>query len=193
VSKKYLETIRAEDGELYHLKYHQWRLESALGTKKTHQLHELLSPPKKGLYRCRVLYDEENFEVEYIKYTKRQVKRLKLLYDDTIEYEKKYENRDRLNQLFSKREDADDILIVKNSLLSDTSIANIALFDGEVWFTPKRPLLQGTTRARLLKSGKIVEKEIRVEDIMSYEKIALMNAMIDFDIIAQENIEEIIC
>lgn len=193
MSRKYLETIKAQDGELYHLEYHQWRLEAALGIKETHQLKELLSPPKDGLYRCRVVYTKDDFEVEYIKYTKRQVTKLKLVYDDTIEYEKKYENRDEINQLFLKREDADDILIIKNSFVCDTSIANVAFFDGDIWVTPNSPLLEGTTRKRLLKSGKIILKDIKVEDIKSYQKIALMNAMVDFDIITQDNLEDIIC
>ena len=193
MSRKYLETIKALDGELYHLEYHQWRLDSVLQTKNSHQLKKLLSPPKSGLYRCRVVYTQHNIEVEYIKYSKRHVKKLKLIYDDTIEYEKKYEDRERLNQLFLDKGKADDILIIKNSFVSDTSIANVAFYDGTTWVTPHSPLLEGTTRKRLLESGKIVLKEIRVEDIKSFKKMALMNAMVDFDIITQNNLEEIIC
>jgi 4-amino-4-deoxychorismate lyase len=192
VSEKYLETIKALDGILYHLEYHQWRLDSVLQTKKRHEL-KLLSPPKKGLYRCRVVYTQSDIEVEYIKYSKRQVKKLKLIYDDTIEYEKKYEDREKLNQLFLDKGEADDILIIKNSLVSDTSIANVAFYDGNTWVTPSSALLEGTTRKRLLESGKIVLKEIKAEEIKGFQKIALMNAMIDFDIIAQDNLEDIIC
>jgi len=192
VSEKYLETIKALDGILYHLEYHQWRLDSVLQTKKS-ELQKLLSPPKKGLYRCRVVYTQSDIEVEYIKYSKRQVKKLKLIYDDTIEYEKKYEDREKLNQLFLDKGEADDILIIKNSLVSDTSIANVAFYDGNTWVTPSSALLEGTTRKRLLESGKIVLKEIKAEEIKGFQKIALMNAMIDFDIIAQDNLEDIIC
>ena len=193
MSEKYLETIKALDGILYHLEYHQWRLDSVLQTKKRHELQKLLSPPKKGLYRCRVVYTQSDIKVEYIKYSKRQVKKLKLIYDDTIEYEKKYEDREKLNQLFLDKGEADDILIIKNSLVSDTSIANVAFYDGNTWVTPSSALLEGTTRKRLLESGKIVLKEIKVEEIKGFQKIALMNAMIDFDIIAQDNLEDIIC
>ena len=193
MNKKYLETIKVEDGQIYHLEYHQWRLERALGIKETHKLSELLSPPQKGLYRCRIIYCKDTIHIEYIEYIKRQVKTLKIIYDDSIEYSKKYENRESINTLYSQKEEADDILIIKNSLIRDTSIANIAFFDGEIWFTPKNPLLEGTTRRRFLKSAKIVEKDIRVEEIKAFKKIALMNAMIDFDIIAKENIEDIIC
>ena len=69
----------------------------------------------------------------------------------------------------------------------------MAFYDGNTWVTPSSALLEGTTRKRLLESGKIVLKEIKVEEIKGFQKIALMNAMIDFDIIAQDNLEDIIC
>lgn len=193
VSKKYLETIKALDGQLFHLKYHQWRLNSALESQNRYKLEELLKAPKNGLHRCRVVYDDKTFEVEYIPYIKRQIQSLKLVECDTIEYSKKYEDRSLLNNLFSQREQCDDILIVKNGLLCDTSIANIAFFDGQKWLTPKIPLLKGTTRERYLREGFLIEKEIAVEDIKNYKKVALLNAMIDFDIITQDNSEDIIC
>jgi len=196
VSKRYLETIKAVDGVVFNLEYHQARMESvlaSLGLDKFYTLKNLLTPPKSGLYRCRVLYDVKDISVEYLPYTKREVKSLKLIYNDEIEYSQKEENRDLLNELFSLKGSCDDILIVKGGLIRDTSIANIAFFDGNHWLTPKQPLLKGTMRQKYLDSGKIVERNIFVNDIKSYTKVALMNAMIDFDIIAQENIEEIIC
>jgi len=193
VNKKYLETIKALDGELYHLDYHQERLNKTLGCVGIHKLQNLLHPPKNGLYRCRVVYDNISFAVEYLPYLKRQLKSLRLVYNDSICYKKKYENRVEIDELYKQRDACDDILIVKNGLLSDTSIANIALYDGQVWHTPRFPLLHGITRGRFLDTKKIQEKDIRVEDIYSYKKVALMNAMIDFDIIAEENIREKIC
>ena len=192
VNREYLETIKALDGKLYHLEYHQKRLESAVG-KNLYDLKSLLSPPKDGLFRCRVVYDMQSVRVSYIPYEKRDIQTLKLVVDDTISYEKKFAQRDSLERLFAKRESADDVLIVKNGLLSDTTIANIALYDGKRWLTPKSPLLEGTTRRRYLDRGKIFEADIAAEDIKSYKKVALMNAMIDFDIIAEENIGELIC
>ena len=64
----------------------------------------------------------------------------------------------KLNSLFQIRQDKDDILIVKNGLLTDTSIANIALYDGNDWYTPLHPLLKGTKRAELLDKGVLKEK-----------------------------------
>ncbi|HEY6915657.1 MAG TPA: aminotransferase class IV, partial [Paludibacter sp.] len=69
---------------------------------------------------------------------------------------------------------------VKNGLLTDTSYCNIALYDGQNWFTPRVPLLYGVNRAELLLEEKLIEKDIAVEELKSYEKIALFNAMIEF-------------
>lgn len=196
VSEKYLETIKAIDGKLYNLEYHQWRLDGVLNSldlKQTHQLLNILHPPKNGLFRCRVLYDDKNIEVQYLPYVKRKITKLKLIYNDEIEYAKKYVQRDLLDTLFALKGECEDILIVKAGLITDTSIANIAFFDGKIWLTPKRPLLKGTTRERYLRQKKIFEKDIFVDDLKDFTKIALMNAMVDFDIIGSLNIEEIIC
>ena len=197
VKIEFLETIKAVDGVLFHIEYHQRRYEAVLrsyGIKEKIELAEILDAPKEGLYRCRVVYDlEGNIQCSYHPYIKRDIARLKLLHADKLEYSKKYANRDALDALFAQRESCDDILIVKNGLLCDTTIANIALFDTKEWVTPKRPLLEGTTRERLLESGFLTPRDIRVEDLQEYTQIAVMNAMIDFDIIADKKIEEIIC
>jgi 4-amino-4-deoxychorismate lyase len=193
---KFLETIKAQDGEIYNLTYHQKRYESVLKglvNSEKKDLKKYLFPPKNGLYRCSVVYDEKNINVEYFKYEKREVTKLKLVYDDEIVYEIKSTNRKNLEKLFLKKDDADDIIIVKNNFITDTSIANIAFYDGKDWHTPKQALLKGTTRERLLDDGKVILKNIYVKDIYKYEKIALLNAMIDFDIIAIENIKDVIC
>jgi 4-amino-4-deoxychorismate lyase len=77
--------------------------------------------------------------------------------------------------------------------VTDTSIANVAFYKDGLWFTPKKPLLEGTTRARLLNAGKIIEKDIGVKELKNYSKVALMNAMIDFDIITKYNLKDMTC
>jgi len=196
VNRTYLETIKALDGKLFNLSYHQKRYESvlkSLGINDFKNLKEYLNPPTSGLYRCRLVYDEKNISVTYHKYKKREIKSLKLVYDDKINYSKKSTNRDELNNLFEKREECDEVLIVKNTLITDTTIANVAFYKDGLWYTPKEPLLEGTTRARLLDEGKIIEKDIRVHDLKNYSKLALMNAMLDFDIITKYNLKDLAC
>lgn len=198
MKSEFLETIKILDGIPYHLDYHQKRYESVLkhfGVFEYKNLSNYIQAPSDGLYRCRLIYTPQNIEkieIEYIKYKKRDIKSLKIVYDDKIDYSFKSTDRTELNALFEKRQNADDVLIVKNGLLADTTIANIALFDG-IWKTPKEPLLKGTVRERLLDSGKIIVADIKPEDLMNYSKVALLNAMIDFDIIADENIKDFFC
>ena len=192
----FLETIKAQDGKLFHLEYHQKRYESvlaSLGVTHFQNLQLFLNPPKQGLYRCRALYSIDGIEVTYHSYTKRSIQKLKLVYDDKIEYDKKYADRSKLDELFSLKEVADDILIIKNNLVTDTSIANIAFFDTERWLTPKKPLLKGTTRERLLENSIIYEADIYVDDLQKYTKVALLNAMIDFDIISEDKKKAVYC
>ncbi|MCF6330098.1 MAG: aminotransferase class IV [Sulfurimonas sp.] len=193
---EFLETIRVKDGIYSHLSYHQSRYTNVLNSfdvKNIQRLDTYLNTSKKGLYRCRLIYNlQKIINIQYIKYKKREINSLKLVYDDEIDYSFKYLNRKNINSLFALRESCDDILIVKNGYITDTSVANIAFFDGQ-WKTPSSPLLKGTTRARYLNEGKIVESEIKVSDIKNFTKIALLNAMIDFDIIQQQNIKDIFC
>jgi len=190
----YLETIKAADGEIYHINYHQTRYESILkffGVKEFKNLVDFLDPPKDGLYRCRLVYDLDGVvEVSYHKYKKRTINSLKIVVDNGIDYSLKSTNRKNLDSLFFKKDGCDDVLIVKNSLVTDTTIANIAFYKDGVWFTPKTPLLNGTTRARLLDDVVLKELDIKVEDLESFSKVALLNAMIDFDIL--ENCEFLI-
>ena len=180
-----LETIKAYDGKLYNLEYHQKRYEGQEDFTK------LLNPPQKGLYRVRVLYTRDRVEnIEYIPYTPRVITTLKLV-ESNISYEKKYADRTEIDALFAQRGECDDILIIKDGLVRDTSIANVAFFDGNRWVTPKQPLLEGTSRARYLDEGKIVEEDISLEQIYHYKKVALLNAMVDFAIIPQDNIRKI--
>jgi len=192
VNKKLLETIRVEDGELFHLEYHQLRLERSCAECGI-ILQDILSPPKEGLFRCRVVYDANSCDVSYHPYTKRSISQLKVIEGGEIEYSKKYLDRTLLEALFLQKGSADDVLILKHGLITDTTIANVAFLYKGRWITPKEPLLNGTTRMRLIAQKRLDEAEIALEDLSNFEAMALMNAMIDFDIIRNKKIEDMIC
>jgi len=183
---EFFETIKIDDAKIYNLEYHQQRYENTLKSLSITEFKSLASYIKvaeKGLLRCKVIYDAKGIKnVEYFKYTKRKINSLKLVYADA-KYMYKSTNREILDTLFEQKQQCDDILIVQNNLITDTSIANIALYKEGIWYTPKRVLLKGTTRQRYLDASKLVLKDIKVEDLGSYTKVALLNAMIDFDII----------
>lgn len=185
---EFLETIKVVDGVACNMPYHQERYERTLklhGMTPTQNLLEWIDAPKDGLYRCRLLYSlhsQHAMTLSYHPYVKRDVQTLQIVQSNSLDYSFKYSDRRELDALFAqKKRDADEILIVQDGLIQDTSIANIAFWIDGMWVTPKRPLLAGTTRQRYLQSGKIIEANIRVQEISKVEKVALLNAMIDFD------------
>lgn len=178
----YFETIKCEDYEVFNLSYHNKRIAKTIA--RNFDLSEYISPLNEKLLRCKVIYNsDEIIDIKYFEYKKKEIKNFKIIKNDKIEYSKKYLNRNSLNKLFEQKESCDEIMIFKNSLLTDTSIANIAIFYDNSWITPKKPLLNGTTRQRYINSGFIKEADITLAMLKNAKKIALLNAMIDFDIL----------
>jgi 4-amino-4-deoxychorismate lyase len=184
----FFETIRIENGIVYNLSEHNRRLNrtraKVFGTRDPIDLAEHLLPPvKEGILRCRVVYDRAIEQIEYLPYSPRPLTRFALV-RSAITYPHKALDRSELDALFARRGAADDILIVSpEGFLRDTSIANIALKINSRWFTPERPLLPGTVRARLLAEGKITPVPLRFEDLTRAEAVAVLNAMVGFHIV----------
>ena len=178
-----LETIKIEDSKILNIKWHNQRCNKSrlelFQEKKLLSLEEFIEPPKEGLYRCRILYDKDINSVEYIPYTPKKINSFKIV-QSNIDYSYKYGNREELNALHNP--DYDEVIIEKDGYLTDTSIANIAFYDGTNWFTPASPLLKGTIREKLLSERFLIVKNIKSQDIQSYSHFALMNAMIGFQI-----------
>jgi len=178
----YFETIKCNDNEIFNVEYHEKRIAKTIG--KNFNLREYIYPINNDLLRCKVIYNEDEIiDVSYTPYSTKTIRNFQLIYDDLIEYNFKYQNREYITKLFEKKKNADEIIIIKNNFVTDTSIANIAIYLEDQWFTPKKPLLVGTTRARYLDQILIKEREISVEMLQKAEKIALLNAMIDFKVI----------
>lgn len=180
------ETISIRNGIAENLPWHQDRIElasrSIYGKNPDFKLALVIRIPIKmqsGHFRCRVDYDVEIKEIAFSPYIRREIRSLKLVTDDSIEYQYKFSDRRRIEKLFESREDCDDILIVKNGLITDTSVANIIFRDGRRWVTPSEPLLQGTCRARLLDCGIISETRIKVSDLHKYKEAKIINALRD--------------
>ena len=184
-----LETIKIEDGEIYNLVYHQRRCTKSrqilFGSNDILDLSSFIDAPKTGLYRCRILYAEHLHSIEYIPYTSKEIRSLRIVSSD-IEYSLKYADRDALNALLESNRDVDEVIIEKEGFLTDTTISNIAFFDGKQWVTPVKPLLEGTMRAKLIDEGFLQPGKIKKEDLKNYSKVALMNAMIGFKILKIE-------
>lgn len=183
-----IESIRLEDGRFHRLQFHQKRVDrSALElfqTKDSINLSEILKTqkfPKVGLFKCRIIYDIALASVEFIPYTPKPSKSLKVVHESNIDYSFKFEDRSSIENLFDQRQYCDDVLIVKNGFVTDASYSNIVFFDGSRWITPKTPLLSGTMRQCLLDAAEIKEEIITIQDIPSFKSFRLINAMHGFD------------
>src|SRR5690606_29371048 len=86
-----------------------------------------------------------------------------------------------LELAFSRRGDADDVLLVRDGWITDTSVGNVAFLANGRWYTPALPLLAGTTWKRLVYAGTIVPRPIHVEDLPRYEAFVVFNALKDWD------------
>ncbi len=183
-----METIKIKEGIPQYLDWHQWRFEKSFFLHylkpAPFDLKQLIQVPeefKKGIVKLRFLYNEVDCFCQYSPYTPRKINSLQLVTADDLEYSLKYVNRQPIEDLQKRKGSSDDILIIKNEQISDTSFTNIVFFDGKQWVTPAYPLLKGTARERLLYEKKIFAKEIRPEDIKNYKTFKLINAMLDFE------------
>ena len=183
-----LESIKLKDGEYSNLFYHEQRMNRSLktlcGLQGNFDLEGFLKSanvPQEGVYKCRILYDDQSKEIEFVPYQVRPVRTLRIIEHDRISYEFKYSDRRSINKLFELRKNCDDILIVKRGIVTDSSIANIVFKRNKKWYTPWAPLLKGTMRSKLLERNLIHEEEILLKEIYNFESFKLINAMLEFE------------
>jgi len=179
------EVVKVFQKNFFNLDYHSYRFNHTreyLFNQDPVDLKDIISIPPEidnGLYKCRIIYAQKIEKIEFIPYKKRKINSLRFIENDEIDYEYKYLNKECLEKMFLQKGKADDILIIKNKLLTDTSFSNIALFDGIKWFTPTLPLLKGTKIQSLLDRKEIFEDEIKISELKLFKKVALINAMLD--------------
>lgn len=187
--KSFIETIKVKDGELYNFPMHLHRLQNTAHvfyqTSLALELSEGYIPDdmRSGLVKCRIVYSDEIESIQFEPYVFKTIKTLAVIYNDTIDYTYKSVDRSSLDQLLSSKGDCDDILIVKNNLITDTSYSNVVFrhrLSGELQ-TPSNPLLKGIKRQSLLEKGVISERVIRIDDLPEYDELFLINAMIDLE------------
>ncbi|WP_229208574.1 aminotransferase class IV [Dyadobacter psychrophilus] len=181
------------------LSYHEARLNRTRhelwGFSDHWKLSELIIMPDSvdnSLHKCRLSYNDEIEVIKWEPYSPRTIRKIQRVYDDTVDYRYKYDDRDELNTLFAQRKDADEILIIKNGLVTDSFYCNVAFYNGDAWYTPNSPLLPGTQRAFLLESEKITEERISEDDLRNFSKIKLFNAMVDWENAVELGMESIV-
>ena len=193
---KFIESLKLVGERFSNIELHQQRIDLTCKVFSINSKIELkdISIPNFNddlVRKCRIIYSKDDFSVSFSEYKQRKIENLKVVFDDTIDYSYKFENRDRLNSLFEDKGGCSDIIIVKNGCLTDTSFSNIVLFDGDKYFTPSSFLLNGTMRQKLLIDNIIFEKEIKLEDIHSFKKLYLINALNSLEDSLSINVENI--
>ena len=183
-----IETIAVENRGFKNLEYHEARLNKTRrelwGYTDVWKLQDRLSIPDSltnHLYKCRMAYHKEIDHIQWEIYHPRQILKIRKVYHNSVDYGFKYDQRPMLNQLFAQRGDADEILIIKNGMVTDSYVCNVAFLDGNNWFTPDTHLLPGTQRAQLLDLGIIQETSISEEALTKFSHIKLFNAMVTWE------------
>ncbi len=203
---RFIETIRFEKGSFHNLPYHNQRMNLTrshfFGRHTPLYLENYLDPiaayaafphaatssdngistdsPAPYRIKCRVEYAADILTIDYTPYHLRPVRTLRLTAADTFDYTYKSTDRLYLQTLFENRDGADDILLTRHGYLTDTSICNIALYDGHTWYTPLHPLLAGTQRQALLDRGILIVRSIPTRTLSHYTHLRLFNALIPF-------------
>ncbi|MBN9302025.1 MULTISPECIES: aminotransferase class IV [Dysgonomonas] len=187
MKQSFSEVIKICNGRIFNLPAHIARMNSTLqsffGSTIPFSLKDENIPLefREGFVKCRIVYSLENLEIEYSHYIFREINSLKIIHDKSIDYSFKYADRTAFEKLIAQKENCDDILIVKNGFVTDTSFTNVVFESDKGLFTPSTYLLPGTKRQALLKERVIKEKVIRIEDIEDYRKLYLINAMMGIE------------
>ena len=184
---QFIESIKVEDQELFLLEFHQKRVNETFahfgkeGSIDLEKIFKDLQHDEDGLYKLRLVYDlDKKFRTMMMPYAIPEIQDFQLVENNSYDYSFKFEDRKELEKMKMKSK-AEEIIIVKNNHITDTSFSNILFQKGKDWFTPSTYLLNGVQRQYLLKKKKIKEAEITLQNIKEFSHFQLINAMNDFD------------
>lgn len=186
----FLESIRLEQNRIYFLPEHEQRFRCTQldnwGKVVYEDLEKIILdhptlPKDHQKYKCRLVYSETDFQLNFIPYQPRVIHNLKIVEADQLDYRYKSTDRSKLEALTRDLPEQTEVLIFKNGLLTDSSFSNLALFNGEQWHTPDHPLLNGVHRSYLIKKGILRPVSITLQALQSYKRIRLINAMMDWN------------
>jgi 4-amino-4-deoxychorismate lyase len=184
---QFIESIKIEDQEIFLLEFHQKRVDQTFahfgkeGSIDIAKIYKHLEHDEDGLYKLRIVYDlDKKVRTQMIPYAIPQIEDFQLVENNSYDYSFKFEDRKELEKMKMKSK-AEEIIIVKNNHITDTSFTNLLFLKGKDWFTPSSYLLNGVQRQNLLKHKKIKETEITLQNIKQFTHFQLINALNDFD------------
>ena len=181
---QFIESIKLKNAKVFHLEWHQKRVnktfEAFFPNSPILILNDLIQDiPTDGFYKIRIVYNDKVYSIEFQEYSLQKINSFELVEID-FDYNYKYENRQKINEL-KENSTADEVIFTNKTNILDSSYSNLAFYDGKDWFTPSSYLLNGTTRQRLLAENKLIETPIRINDLAKYEKISFINALNDLN------------
>jgi 4-amino-4-deoxychorismate lyase len=187
-SELLFETIQIRDGVPRRLDLHEARMnrsrEYFFGSSFQTPLRDLIDVPenmREGIVKCRIVYCETISSIAFAAYTPRVHSGVKIVdIEAGFSYDFKYTLRQRFDQLEAQHPDK-AIILSCNGIITDATYANVALYDGSCWVTPKHCLLNGVMRQWLLAKGIIEEAEILESDLSRFSSVKLINAMLEWE------------
>ncbi len=185
---RFIETICYEQRRFHRIELHNERLNRTrthfFGKLPEIRLELLLSVPAvliNETVKCTVTYGIEISDIEYTVYTVRQIKSLKLVSDNAIDYAFKYADRSIFKTMLQNNLQYDDILIVKNGLLTDISYANTIYLHENIWYSQRNPLLFGTRLQSYVREGRVTPALLTPADLIRFSEVRIINAMISIE------------
>ena len=185
---QFIETICYENGSFQRMELHNERCNRTrshfFGRQPDISLELHLSVPaplREKTLKVTVTYEIDILNIEYVLYEIRPIRSLRMISDDAIDYDFKYADRSKLSLLTQKKSYCDDILIIKNGLITDISYANTIYLRDNIWYSPIKPLLMGTRLRSYLEQGRITPTLLRPEDLSSFSEARIINAMISIE------------
>ena len=184
---QFIESIKIEDQEVFLLELHQKRVNTTFahfGMDNSIDLAKIIKDLKideDGFFKLRIVYDlNRNYKTQLIPYAVAEIDSFQLVENNTYDYAFKFEDRKEFERMKTKAK-TEEIIIVKNNCITDTSYTNLLFLKDEKWYTPSTYLLNGVMRQHLLATKKIKETEITLQNIKEFTHFQLINSMNDFD------------
>lgn len=180
------ETLAIINGKVQNLHFHQQRYQFAMKNyflcDEYSQLRDIIVIPKDyqtGLVRCRIDYNQSEFKLSFYHYNRKKITAYQCVRVKDFDYAFKYSDREQFALLDKKH--ADEVIIINNGFVSDCTIGNLLFLKQGKWYTPDSYLLKGTQLSLLLSIEQIACIQIKQDDLFSFEKIMMINALNPFD------------
>lgn len=179
------ETIAIIDGIPQNLAFHQARMDNTIEKlfQKTsvfnlEEIIQVSTEYQNGLIKCRIDYNQQDFNIIFSAYQRREIRNYQCVYLDNLDYTLKYTNRTIFEDINMIKDEA---VIIHDKKVTDCRIGNLIFFKDGIWYGSKNYLLKGTQLSRLLSENRVQLKEINADEIHQYEKVMMINAMNPFD------------